>query len=208
LICGGTTCCDNAETLQDNLVCTNKSIDHSKGSWAYSVTNQEGCTEDCDISDLELSIYFNYIDESAKTGQITVEAENDVTGMTTGDILSSMVAKADDPVDVCLLNTMPGQTCGFSYLDYAAGNDGDQTRTNDDAARNAHYCLEHECCVKSGNDYTCQPQTGSTCPANSTVVWFNYSQHAECLKVTANNDGEVTSETNGDEGAAPSEGEA
>merc|ERR1711977_91663 len=69
LICGGTTCCDNAETLQENLVCTNKSIDHSKGSWAYSVTNQEGCTTDCEISDLELSIYFNYIDETAKTGQ-------------------------------------------------------------------------------------------------------------------------------------------
>jgi len=178
LICGGTTCCDNAETHRDNLTCTNMSIDHSKGAWASSVTTGE-CDSDCDISDLELSIYFNYNDESLKTGEVLIEAENDVTGMTTSEILSSMVSKVDNPVDVCLLNAQPGQTCGFSYLDNAAGPDGDKTRVTDDV-RNAHYCLEKECCVKSGNDFTCHPQTGNSCDANTTVFMFNKSQHKEC----------------------------
>lgn len=177
-ICGGTTCCDNAETHKENLVCTNKSIDHSKGTWAYSLTDGT-CESDCDIADLELSIYFNYVDESAKTGEITVDTENDVTGLTTNEILTSMVLKADNPVDVCLLNTTPGQTCGFSYLDNEAGPEGDKTRVTD-GARNAHYCVEHECCVKSGNDFTCQAQSGSSCPSNTTVFWFNKSQHSEC----------------------------
>jgi len=204
LICGGTTCCDNAETHQENLVCTNKSIDHSKGTWDYTVNNGT-CTADCDISDLELKIFFNYVDESAKTGQVTVTAENDVTGMTTDEILASVVSRADDPVDVCILNTHPGQTCGFSYLDHAAGPQGDMTRVNSDNIRSANYCLEHECCTKSGNTYTCTAQTGGSCPANNTVFWFNYNQHAECLKVEVNNDGEVASETTGDEGAMASD---
>merc|ERR1712159_357088 len=205
LICGSTTCCDNAETHQDNLVCTNESIDHSKGSWQWSVTNGT-CVSDCDIADLELSIYFQYTDESYKTGAVTVEAENDVTGMTTDQILASVVAKADDPVDVCLLNTHPGETCGFTYLDYAAGPDGTMTRVDENAATNAHYCLENECCVQSGNTSTCQAKTGSSCPTNTTVFWFNYSQHAECLKVQVNNDeGEVQNDVTGSEGAMPSE---
>jgi len=203
LICGGTTCCDNAETHKENLVCTNRSIDHSKGAWAYTVTNGT-CESDCDISDLELSIFFNYTDETAKTGQVTVEAENDVTGITTDEILTSMVSKADNPVDVCLLNTTPGQTCGFSYLDHASGPNGDMTRVTENV-RNAHYCLAQECCIKSGTNYTCQPQSGSSCPSNNTVFWFNYTQHAECLKVQVNNQGDVTSDTAGDEGAMPSE---
>jgi len=95
-----------------------------------------------------------------------------------------MVLKVDNPVDVCLLNTQPGQTCGFSYLDYTAGPDGDLTRVTDEV-RNAHYCLERECCVKSGNYFTCEAQTYSSagysqCSASTTVFWFNKSQHAEC----------------------------
>jgi len=134
---------------------------------------------DCDISDLELSIFFSYADESAKTGEITVNAENEVTGLTPSELLTSMVSKVDNPVDVCLLNTTPGQTCGFSYLDNDAGPNGDLTRVNGDV-RNARYCLERECCIKSGNNYTCQAQSGSSCPANTTVFWFNKNQHAEC----------------------------
>jgi len=85
LICGGVTCCDNAETHQDNLVCTHSSIDHSKGTWAYTLTNGT-CVLDCDISDLELAINFNYVLESAKTGETLVETENDVTGLTTSEM--------------------------------------------------------------------------------------------------------------------------
>merc|ERR1712048_582742 len=193
-LCGSMNCCNNYNT--HTLPCVDKRVDTTRGYWKYEIHGGNCSGDLCTIEDLQLDIKFHF---NGKSDVIDVQAENRTfVGLSVADILTKLIAKGNDPKDFCKLNKEPGKVCGINHI-----NAGDEFHSG-----HLHYCMEDECCVKSGKTtykkgpngeylvdahgkkirdtsakYECKPPVGiagTQCPPN-TEPHFHYQFWSSCM---------------------------